>query len=277
MIDLVMPVHNNFNFTVQAIKSIRDHTHIPYKIYLVDNNSSDKTYLLKNEPDIIYIKNENNLPFSIAVNIGLKMTTGKYIGVLNNDIKIYEDCFEKLIFHLTDKVKLIGPLQAHGENEKKSSTSLYNIANNDRYKHLKPYLNIISKDWDLEMINNYLDQIFPRQSQILIKVIPFFCVFFTRSTLEEIGYLDEDFINGGEDEDFCRNLEEKGYEFRVALDVAVRHYTHVTIDQLPIKWDFSKYTIWNMELLYRKHPNFYLRQGYKPKPNMVKPSIDELL
>ena len=134
----------------------------------------------------------------------------------------------------------------------------------------------VNKRWDLKMINDYLEKVLPNVNHKLVKCMPFFCVVMKRHIFDRVGYLDEEFINGGEDEDYCRRIEELGYDFHIAMDVAVKHYTHTSIDKLPLEWSFSQFTKWNMEMLYRKYPDFYKKQGYVPRPEMLRPSTDIL-
>ncbi len=277
-IDLIMPVHNNYKLTKQAIESIRKSTSMSYRIILVDNGSTDSTPYFQTYKDVLYIKNKTNKTFANSVNQGLKESvTSPYVGILNNDIKVNTDCFETLIKHLTHDIYLIGPLQAHGLNENKSITSLQELKTNNRYKHLISGLDPVKKEWSLKATNKYLKRIYYGQSQALVKCMPFFCVVMKRRIYHRIGFLHPAFINGGEDEDYCRRIEKVRGRFSVALDVCVRHYTHSTIAKLPIKWDFSIFTKWNMELLYRRHPAFYLNQGYKPQPEMTQPDTSILL
>ncbi len=259
MIDIVIPVHNQWFYTRQVIKNIRETTHIPYKIILVDNASTDDTVDIEEAPDLKIIRNEKNMGFAISVNIGIKETTAEYIGILNNDILLPQNCIEILIKHLKGNCLLIGPLQSHGLAEAKNVQSVYNVRL--KYTEEMAGLEKIDKIWTLRNINKLLNKYKTGQSIKLIKTIAMFCAIFKRDTFNRLGFLNAGFINGGEDEEYCRRIEMINGEFRIALDTCIRHYGRKTQNPDDIRFH-SIYNKWNRELLYRLHTDFYKRQGY---------------
>lgn len=268
MIDIVIPVHNQWFYTRQVIKNIRETTHIPYRIILVDNASTDDTIDIEEAPDLKIIRNKENLGFAISVNIGLKAATAEYIGILNNDILMPQNCLETLIPHLKDNCLLIGPLQAHGIAEAKNVQSIYNVRK--KYTEEMAGLEKIDKPWPLNTINKIIFKYKRGQSIKLVKTIAMFCAIFKNTTLQKIGYLEEAFVNGGEDEEWCRRITNFKGEFRIALDTCIRHYGRKTQDPEDIRFH-SIYNKWNRELLFRMHPGFYKNQGYTPDPTFRKP------
>lgn len=264
---LIMPVHNQFSFTKQAVESIIANAGFPFEIVLIDNGSTDNTekFFSANLPSVRYIRNSSNQSFAKAINQGLSLVgDASHIGILNNDILVYKDWLKKLVDHLNDRVRMIAPLQAHGKDERKCIESIYNI----RERH--PYLKLleIKKTWSLEKINEHLLSNFLGKTIKLEKALGFYSCILERRTFDQIGFLDEDFINGGEDDDYARRVEKIGWEFHVALDVCVRHFGCKTIYATRIRSPE-----WNLELLYRKHPEFYRQQGYTPKPKLTRPII----
>ncbi len=77
----------------------------PYEIIIVDNASQDKTVELAKEkfPDIRMIENSSNLGLSRAVNQGAKISTGKYILLLNPDVVVKEDAIQELYQFMEQK------------------------------------------------------------------------------------------------------------------------------------------------------------------------------
>ena len=99
-LSIVIPVFNNWNFTKSAL---RDLSKLPddHEIIVVDNGSSDDTCKLDNPVDLelhkifVYIRNEENLGFAKACNIGFAKSSGEHVCFLNNDIRVkdkYELC-----------------------------------------------------------------------------------------------------------------------------------------------------------------------------------------
>ncbi len=77
----------------------------PYEIIIVDNASQDKTVELAKEkfPDIRMIENSSNLGLSRAVNQSAKISTGKYILLLNPDVVVKEDAIQELYQFMEQK------------------------------------------------------------------------------------------------------------------------------------------------------------------------------
>lgn len=116
-LSIVIPVYNNFNFTKSCINDLlklpEDH-----EIIVVDNGSTDetKTYFDGNK-EIIYIRNEQNLGFAKASNIGYGLSTSDNVLFLNNDIRVKSDydSWTKEIIKLCPN-GLVGPTMGQLDN-----------------------------------------------------------------------------------------------------------------------------------------------------------------
>jgi GT2 family glycosyltransferase len=90
-LSIVICCYNKINFT---LKTLNDLFHLPantHEVILIDNASIDKTQeeILKIKRDnFIYIRNETNLFHSAGCNQGYKVSSGKNVLFLNNDINI---------------------------------------------------------------------------------------------------------------------------------------------------------------------------------------------
>ena len=106
----------NYNvryFLEQCIKSVQQAiTNIDAEIIVVDNNSNDGSDVLMQTkfPEILYLKNKENLGFSKGNNIGVANAKGKYICILNPDTVVAEDTFIKIIqfYESQDNVGIVG-------------------------------------------------------------------------------------------------------------------------------------------------------------------------
>ena len=87
------------------------------EIIVVDNGSSDDTCKIDNPVDLelhknfVYIRNEENLGFAKACNIGFAKSSGEHVCFLNNDIRV-KDKYETWTQTLIDAAKdgaLVGP------------------------------------------------------------------------------------------------------------------------------------------------------------------------
>ena len=125
MLGIVILNWNGYNDTIECIESILKSTYQDWKIYLVDNYSTDgsqdklRTYILSNglSHKISLILNNDNFGFAIGSNVGIKLAQKDrcdYVWLLNNDTTIEIDTISKLIdFMKTDSTLIATPLIAY--------------------------------------------------------------------------------------------------------------------------------------------------------------------
>jgi GT2 family glycosyltransferase len=116
-LSIVIPVFNKFNFTKSCLNDLaklpEDH-----EIIIVDNGSSDETQVemekLAQIPEfqnkLVYKRNEINLGFAKACNIGYGMATAPNVLFLNNDIRVksnHQDWTQDII--KLSSTGLVGP------------------------------------------------------------------------------------------------------------------------------------------------------------------------
>lgn len=85
-----------FDLTKKTIESILDNTY-DFELIVVDNGSSHKECVkyLQDKADV-YVRNAKNEGYPQGVNQGLRLATGDYIAVCNNDIVVEEGWLNKL-------------------------------------------------------------------------------------------------------------------------------------------------------------------------------------
>ena len=97
MVDIsVIIVNFNIKDIVDAcIESIykSNNTNLNIEIFFVDNHSIDGSpdFIRQKYPDVKVIENDSNLGFSKANNIAIKEAKGKYILILKNILKVFEE------------------------------------------------------------------------------------------------------------------------------------------------------------------------------------------
>ena len=112
LVSIIIPVHNQFNYTFQCINSILTNDPIvPYEIIIADDMSSDKTKIIeKYIKNIIVLHNNKKNNFLFNCNKASKFAKGKYIIFLNNDTKVNKEWLISLVrlIESDEKIGMIG-------------------------------------------------------------------------------------------------------------------------------------------------------------------------
>lgn len=99
-VDIIIVNYNTAVFLERCLKNIKKNTFYPYKLIIIDNQSTDnsKRYLKKLQTQRIQvIYNQKNLGTSKAWNQGIKAGHSKYILVLNPDTLVPKGWLKKLV------------------------------------------------------------------------------------------------------------------------------------------------------------------------------------
>lgn len=118
-IGIVILNYNTFDETEDLIKSIKQNTRMPYKIYLVDNCSTDGSYIKFKERyegnnKIRVMKTSSNNGYSAGNNIGIKAAIEdnmEYLIIVNSDVILLNEAFDILCDALEQNIDcaIVGP------------------------------------------------------------------------------------------------------------------------------------------------------------------------
>jgi len=95
---VIIPNYNGKHFLKDCFDSLNLQNHI-FKVIVVDNGSDDGSanFIKENYPEFSVLENKENLGFAKAVNQGINASETEYIFLLNNDVKLKENCISNLI------------------------------------------------------------------------------------------------------------------------------------------------------------------------------------
>jgi len=218
-VSIIIVTYNNIDYTKMCIDSIFKYTAYPnYEVIIVDNNSTDGTreYLKKIEKEHKEVKivlNDDNLGFAKANNIGIKVATGEYIILLNNDTVVTRGWISGLLRHFANSVGMVGPVTNSIGNEAKINV---------------PYKNL---DEMHAFAEYYTSKHFGESFKI--NVLAMFCVAIKREIIDKVGLLDERYgVGMFEDDDYAMAVRKAGYKLLCAEDVFIHHFGSATFKGL---------------------------------------------
>jgi len=102
-VDVIVPVHGNFDLTRGCLHSLLAQTH-PVRIVVVDDASPDNTLqLMESEfPDIEVLALSENVGFAGACNEGISAREGDIVALVNNDVVADTSLAESLVVCFSD-------------------------------------------------------------------------------------------------------------------------------------------------------------------------------
>ena len=205
-------------------------------VTVVDNASSDGSpeHVEEHFPNVTLIRNQTNLGFAKASNIGMYQSSGRYICLVNSDVVVQEDCLDTLRNYMDEnpRIGIIGP----------------KILNSDGT--LQPTCRQFPTLWNSFCRATGLDTIFPRSKLFSQQFMTFWThdrtlqvdylsgclVMVRREALNEVGLLDEEFFFYAEDKDWCKRFWDNGWEVVYLPHVEAVHRLYGSSDKRPVKF-----------------------------------------
>ena len=181
-----------------------------YEIFVVDNNSGDGTVeMVKDEfPKVILIANGENLGFAKANNQAIKLSAGRYVLLLNPDMRVMPDALTNMLNWMDSKMGA-GVAGCRLINE--AGNTIQHIR---RFPEFFGQLAIVLKLPHIfpGLLDKYLRADFDYGHEASVDSIrgSFFMV--RREVLNKVGLLDERFFIWFEEVDYCRRVKEAGFK-----------------------------------------------------------------
>ncbi|HEY4391070.1 MAG TPA: glycosyltransferase family 2 protein [Paenibacillus sp.] len=207
LVSIIILTLNNWKLTERCLDSIDRYTTIPYELICIDNGSTDGTQdRLRSRENVRLIENRTNQGFAGACNQGIKTSTGDTILLLNNDTVVSHHWLVNLIevLYSSPGIGIVGPVSNMVIPVQRLPQS---------YSSIEGY--------------HEFSRTFNRSNSSLWRdstAISGFCMLFRRQLIDQIGYLDEEFLGGGfEDIDFAYRALRAGLRLLIAGDTYVHH------------------------------------------------------
>lgn len=99
IVSIIIPVYNQFAYTYNCLKAIREHTgDISYEVIIADDGSDDDMiHLERVVSGAIILRNSKNLLFLLNCNHAASYANGKYLLFLNNDTQVQPGWLQPLV------------------------------------------------------------------------------------------------------------------------------------------------------------------------------------
>ncbi|MGE5411561.1 MAG: glycosyltransferase [Clostridiales bacterium] len=255
MIDLSIIIVN-FNvkeFLQNLLNSIqRSSPGISKEIIVVDNASDDGSVEMLEEkfPGVKLIANKKNVGFGIANNMGLEISSGRYVLLINPDTIVQEDTFEKLIsfFESTPDAGLAGCKVLNSDGTLQLACRRGFPGPWASFCKVTGLSSFFPKSKLFAKYNlTYLDE----NKTYEVDAISGAFMLMKREVYQAVGGFDSQFFMYGEDLDLCYRIQKAGYKVYYFHDTQIIHYKGESTKRSSI--DETKVFYDAMHLFVKKH------------------------
>ncbi|MFH1767105.1 MAG: glycosyltransferase family 2 protein [Patescibacteria group bacterium] len=219
---VVVTYKENLDVLKACFDSVQASQGLNYELLIIDNGANDATRgLLESYPLARYIRNMENKGFSAAVNQGMKLSTGKYILLLNPDTLFEPETLFRMILRLNkdENVGISSCLIRYPDGGIQESIR--------RFPRLLDQLQMLFKVPHVRQtkaFNNYMMREADPSQVLDVDSIMGAFMFIRRDVIDEIGLFDERYFIWFEEVDYCKMAHDAGWKVRHYGDLEIMHH-----------------------------------------------------
>lgn len=206
---------------------------ISYEIIVVDNNSESRDIENLNTlfPEVKLLLLDNNYGFSYANNIGMKLSKGKCILLLNPDIIINDDSINILYSELIkySKTAVTGPVQIK-PNE--GIEYYYTFFPSVYSRFMQEFGMYMKAKLMKKRIYNFLDENIKAGKPFKVDWVMGSCMMFKREIFDITNGFNEAFFLFEEETEWQYRISKLGYEIYMIPDAKVIHNHHSSTSKI---------------------------------------------
>jgi GT2 family glycosyltransferase len=212
----------------------------PMEVIVVDNGSQDGSpeCVAEEHPQVRLVRVRSNLGFARANNLGLAVSRGRWLLLVNSDVVVLPGCIDALIDRLESDpgAGMAGPRITGGDGLLQRSCrgfpTLWNMACrafglDTAFPRFAPFCGYALRHW-------------PQEDTRVVDILTgcFWAV--RREAWLQVGGLDEAFFIYGEDMDWCRRFHEAGWRRTFLASAHAIHYGGGSSRNAPVRFFLEK-------------------------------------
>ena len=221
LVSIIIVNWNGLDYIKKCLCSLKAVAYPNYEIIVVDNGSADGSvnFIQDSYPHVNIIRNDINLGFAEANNIGYAQVKGEYVLLLNNDTECKED-FLDILVDVIERENNIGCVQPRimqmDKPEYLDSVGSYMLPTGFLY-HLG-----FCKEYD-EALYGQLKEIYSAKGA---------CMLLKKKVLSETGLFDKDYFAYFEETDLCHRVWLAGYRILYIPEAVIYHKMAATMEKM---------------------------------------------
>lgn len=252
-LSIIIVNYNVEYFLEQCLHSVRTALkNLEAEVFVVDNNSVDGSVEMvrKKFPDVKLIANKENLGFSKANNQAIRLSTGKYVLLLNPDTIVETDTFTKCVSFMDSHSDAggLGIKMLDGKGnflpESKRGLPTPTVA----FYKIFGLSALFPKS---KRFGKYHLGFLDKEQTNEVEILSGAFMLMRKDALDKVGLLDEDFFMYGEDIDLSYRIIKGGWKNYYFPEARIIHYKGESTKKSSVNFVFVFYNA--MIIFARKH------------------------
>ncbi len=236
-ISIVIVTWNGRAYAIECLDSLRNSSReIVPDIVVVDNSSHDGTpeAIAEQFPTVTLMRASGNLGFAKANNLGMRLSAGDYVCLINSDVVVPPGCLEKMILFMEGNpdIGMLGPKMVSPDGTVGQSVMLLPTV----WNSFCCALGLHSLFRNSNLLSGYMMSGFEYDKVSDVEVLTGWFWVVRRSALEQVGGLDEQFFMYGEDIDWCHRFLKAGWRVVFYPEAEALHYGAASSGQAPTRF-----------------------------------------
>jgi GT2 family glycosyltransferase len=237
MVSVVIVSWNAREYLKQCLASLNsDVCSYPMEVIVVDNASSDGSadMVAREFPQVRLLRAAGNLGFAKGNNVGIAASRGRYLCLVNSDVKVLPNCITRLVDYCEahPETGMAGPHILGGDGKLQRSCrgfpSLWNM-----FCRALALDNIFSGS---KLFTGFSLASWAHDSQRPVDILSGCFWIVRREALHKVRLLDESFFMYGEDLDWCRRFWKGGWKVMYLPSAEAIHYGGASSSNAPLRF-----------------------------------------
>jgi len=237
LLSIIIVTWNGKRYVLECLESLHSHPpKVGMEIIVVDNASTDGTPAAIREqfPQVRIVENQANLGFAKANNIGVALSQGKYVALINSDVVVYAGCLDALVedMEANSDIGIMGPRMICPDGSVGLSVMR------------------LPTVWNTLCAALALQSVLPNSQRLAgfsvrtdgtlgikdVQVVTGWFWITSRRALAQVGGLDERFFMFGEDIDWCQRFSKAGWRVAFCGNTESLHYGGGSSEEAPARY-----------------------------------------
>lgn len=236
-LSVVIVSWNTKKLVCQCLESLEaSRAHFPMEIILVDNASSDGTaeVVRGRFPHVRLVQNETNLGFAKANNIGIALSSAKYVCLVNSDVVVPQGCLGKMLDYMDQHpdIGMLGPKMILPDGTVGRSCGRFPTV----WNWFCAALALSSVFKGSKLFGDFMTTEMKYDKTVDVEVLTGWFWLVRREAIDQVGVLDDRFFIYGEDIDWPKRFHIGGWRVVFYSEAEAIHYCAASSARAPARF-----------------------------------------